>query len=295
VAFALALLGAAALALRRRWIPLLLLLSPLPFAYALNIAGRLPFGEVRQSAYCFPFFFGLVGAFIERVLGVVRAAPRLRTLALALVSLLGAGYAAASLVAVVRGPQTVDGLILGMTTLTGFETSTRTEDLDAVARLLEEEATRDDLILVSYQSLVTLSIHLGLGPGTPRVDRPARYTYKGRAIHYSPKTGNSFTAGRFLDALADVEARHPGVPARRVIVPLTGWELYSPSLGERIPNVYRPDGAGFSWLRDVRNARGQPIATILDGDRARALERLPDPEELRRFISYLRRRVAGVP
>jgi len=288
--FALALLGALVLAWRRRWWALGLLLAPFPFAYGLMLSGSIPFGELRHSAYLFPFLFGLAGAALE--LAWQAASSRLRPGLALLACTAGLVFGATSLQRLWEGPVTQGGFIPDINRVTHFETATRRSDLRSLEQALESRSDEGDAVLLSYQSLQTLWIHWALGPLRFDLGEPVDFVHAGRRFHYSPVVGWSFSAGRLLDAIAEIEARRGEPFEGQVWVPTTGWELYSPSLGELLPVLYPrafPRGRGVVV---VRNPSHQVLLSGAAAARLRKLPRLSDRAEFSKNVRYVLERAA---
>lgn len=201
-----ALAGIMLLAASRRWRELLVTLGPIVVAYAFLMAGLAPIGGTRHGVHLYPFLFALIGVSATELWRAFPALrrhpenPRSRMLiifGMACVIAVGCGYGFLSLRS-----------IFGATIYTNqAELPTRNIELDRTWEVLEKNIEDGDLVMVSYQGLMTLRYHFAreLPPYAP--ESPGSFHFKWAHFHYSPLAGWILDHESFVRAAVETQER----------------------------------------------------------------------------------------
>lgn len=160
ILFTMAVIGAVQLWISGRRQILALCALPLVLAYAFRFAGLLPLGGRRHGAYLFPFLFALIGASIPALLNGLFdirkcVAPHKTRMAMSISARARSG----GLMIVASAYACFFYLSIGMQEGTIYfdrpnELPTTYDDLERAIVLLQSEVGPDDVILISWKSVV---------------------------------------------------------------------------------------------------------------------------------------------
>jgi hypothetical protein len=240
----LSLAGLAVLVLRGRVEPALFCAAPLALAYAAAWAGRLPLGETRHSVYLFPFLFALVAALVPETMrrrpatdargahAATLHAARASTVVATGLAVAAAIYVGASLLDY-GTPPAFASLPFGR----GRDLARyyRQEHVTRSFELLEQRATKEDVVLVSVSGVFALRAHLAMcqtpleeseiSPWQFRGHGPLRYEHRGVTFYMAPPGGLRLTPETLMRAVEEVRARYGVGRTGKVWAIRSAWEV----------------------------------------------------------------------
>lgn len=286
-------IGLVVLCIRRRWWLALLCVSQLPFAFAMAVTGRLPFGGTRHSLHSLAFLLIPAAALVPEALNGFAAVRRdfsaWRMKKAESTQHDGAGEAAGEY-ASLRGWLCLAGMTIACLhaslALYGWnepyrvenidpfrggipyynpkffkvrEAPTLNRNIDLVQAALERHAGPGDIVLLSYSDVLVMRFRLD--PGKPMrftLDSPVHFLCNGVNYYYSPVTdwGFWFPAFALIAAADAVELYGLEVPPRIWLTP-SAW-AYWPA--ESFADITKTQ---FPEVIEDTSATGLPLGLLL--------------------------------
>lgn len=301
--FVLMVIALGTLWLNGRYWPIVFCLASIPFSYAFAMMGLLPFGGTRHSSFLYPFLFGLIGSqapefldgFKRTRVGLKRLWGRARGVSsmdraslperrsdsrwglLALFALCFFYVNSALSMYAYNTPYEERHLSDHTERFPFYDTNfyklieapTRTEDLDRVWTTVKDNAGPNDIVLLSYSSLIILKWRLAPGD-TMLFDTasPMHFEKEGVNFYYAPEAQWGYdSVESMMKSIAGVGERYQIDEIDKVWIPSVGWEIWieKPFKG-MVETAYNELLVGDSAYEDSRG-----LVFPVDGELARRL------------------------